>query len=478
MKQSRGVLLSCLLTLVTLVAVNCREQDYQQLNSIDDLKKVFSEKSFPLHSLILLHWFANNVDIDNNNIVRLTFNPRGDFGSHYYGNYDNLLDPVPSGYEYFTVGNVNRPYGDICPVSQDFPEYVLYPRVIEYADTGRNRDRLIVSAQAQNYGPRMITEVYLTQHFRLQDRQGSRYDPEHTFQISTNLLQQLRLFSFNDNRPSLQELRDQFNRNIDDNQLNNIINIWGPDQAPLGLLFSIVIRDRTNLFGVCSSSRRWARDLAVKKTGEWQSCELQKTHLDVITGGNGKATILWRNVPLQQINDGAAVVLFKNQMDKASSNIYTRIQNTEGTYDTSVSLNEGLQARLHKAQGYWATIKEEICRGKEFQSPHAVSITGYAQLQLFVQDGKGCFRLYIKENCSGWKSDFLNSWVGLYTSAGKSPEDYESQQWQWATKFTQGQDSGEYQTFEYCTGTTVVPGLQARFMIESYNEKARTPTWH
>ncbi|XP_020783940.2 uncharacterized protein LOC110163348 [Boleophthalmus pectinirostris] len=476
MKWSRGVRVSCLLTLVTLVAVVCSQQDYEELNSIDDLKRVFSEKSFPLHSLILLHWFANNVDIDNNNVVRVGFNPQADFGSHFYGNYDNLLPSAPSGFQYFTVGNVNRPRGDICPISQSFPEYVLYPHVIEYAATGRNRDRIIISVQRQNYGPRRLDQAYLTQHFRRQDNQGSRYDPQHTFLISPNLLQQLRLFSFNDNSPSLQELRDRFNQNIDDNQLNDIINLWGPDQAPLGLLFSIVIRDRTNLFGVCSTSRRWNRDLAVKKTGEWKYCELQQIHLDVITGGNGKATILWRNVPMQQINNGAAVVLFKNQMDKAS-NIYTKIKSSEGSFVTSVSLNEGLQARLHKVQGYWETLKEEICRGKEFQSPHVVSVTGYAELQLFVRDGKGCFRLYIKEDCSGWKSDFSESWVGLYTSAGKDPEDFLSGQWQWAIKFQEAQDSGEYQTFEYCTSTTVIPGLQARFMIENYNEKARTPMW-
>lgn len=364
----------------------------------------------------------------------------------------------------------------MCRRYQDFPEYVLQPRVIEPIDTGRNRDRIIVSVQTQTSSAHSVSHVYLTQHFRRVDNRGSRYDPDHTFLISTNLLQQLRQFSFNDNTQSLQQLRNQFNQNVNDNQLNELINIWGRDQAPLGLLYLIVLPQRNNLVGVCGSERPLARDLAVKTAGEWQNCEIQGMHFKVLTRGNGNAKILWRNVPGNLLNN-VAFALFRNQMDQGSCLTFKKIDKSVGSSDTSVPLNEGLQVRLHKVQGYWPlSLKEEICRGKEFQSPHAVSVTGYTLLQLFVRDKKACFRLFIKQHCDQWKSDFNNSWVGLYTSAAEYKDQYST--WQWVTKFEQGLDFDEYYTFEYCTGTTVTPGLQARFMInKDYEEKARTPVW-
>uniref|UniRef100_A0A8C6V021 Uncharacterized protein n=1 Tax=Neogobius melanostomus TaxID=47308 RepID=A0A8C6V021_9GOBI len=183
MKTSRGVIVTCL---------------------------IYSDKSLPMHSLTLLHWFANNVDIDNNNVVRLSFNTNGDFGSHYYSNYEGLLPSPARGYQFYTVGNVNRPPGDMCPIHEDLPAYVLYPQVREFSGTGRNRDRIVVSVQAQSSSAHTVSQAYLTQHFRRQDNRGPGYDPDHTFRISTNLLQQLR--------------QDQFDQNIHNNRLiiNNL----------------------------------------------------------------------------------------------------------------------------------------------------------------------------------------------------------------------------------------------------------------
>lgn len=471
MKTSRGVI-------IFVVALSCVSA-IQQLNSIDDLKRAFSDNLMPMHSITLLHWFASIVDIDNNDVLRLSFNINGDFGSHYYSNYEKLLPSVPSGNQYCSVGNINRPRGDVCPITQDFPEYVLYPYVIEPANTGKNRDRIIVSVQPQSYGVRRVSEVYLTQHFRRQDNRGSGYDPDHTFSVSTSLLRQLRQFSFDDNSPTLEELRNQYNQNIDDNQLNDLMNIWG-NQARLGLLYLIVAPQRGNLVGVCRSNRRSARDLLVKSTGGWQNCEIQHIHVQVMTGGSGKAKILWRNVPIDKLGGRVAVALFRNQMDTGESLTFKKIKGSDDSLDTSVALSEGLEVRLHKTDDSWyPKLKEEICRGKEFESPHAVLVTGYLQLQLFPRDGKACFRLYIKTDCDQWKSDFKNSWVALYASADKDTSSYLTNQWQWAVKFEQGLNDGEYVTFEYCTGTKIAPGLQARFVNNRYyyEEKARTPVW-
>ncbi|KAJ0069015.1 hypothetical protein NL108_015889 [Boleophthalmus pectinirostris] len=315
--MSLGVVVLCVLTLVEL----SDEAVYKKLSSVDDLKSVYSEKYLPMHNLILLHWFANTVNINNNNVVHLTYDPSRDFGSHYYGNCDEMLAPVPQGYQYYTVGNLNPPNGN-------FPPYVLYPQVIEYAWMGRNRDRIIV--QAQTGGSHRVSQMYLTKHFT-KPSQCSRYDPNYTFELSTDLLQQLRLFSFTNNSQTLQQLRDHFEENIDDTQLNDLINIWGSAQARLGLLFLIVTPQRANMIGLCKQKSFLVTDSAVDITDDWQNCELQQMQLDVKTGDNGKAKIVWRNVPQNQINDGAAMVLFNNQIDQKNNITYKVIQSSEGS---------------------------------------------------------------------------------------------------------------------------------------------------
>ncbi|GLD69296.1 uncharacterized protein AKAME5_002060900 [Lates japonicus] len=83
------------------------------------------------------------------------------------------------------------------------------------------------------------------------------------------------------------------------------------------------------------------------------------------------------------------VVLFKNNEDQEASRTYECIGNRQsGSFDTSVPLNDGLQARLHKVRRlccFWKVVGEEICRGTGFESPEAVSIRGYNASQLFVK---------------------------------------------------------------------------------------------
>uniref|UniRef100_A0A3Q3VYE1 Uncharacterized protein n=1 Tax=Mola mola TaxID=94237 RepID=A0A3Q3VYE1_MOLML len=147
-------------------------------------RKINFGQSVPKHSLILLHWFANMVEINNNNVIRLTFDPNSDYGSHHYGNYERLLDPLPRGYRYFTVGNLNQ------DTSAQLPDYVVNPQR-EY--DGRNRDRIIIRVWEQR-----IDQVFITQHYDTSEHQGTPYDPTHTFHITNNLLIQIREFSLRD----------------------------------------------------------------------------------------------------------------------------------------------------------------------------------------------------------------------------------------------------------------------------------------
>uniref|UniRef100_A0A8C9XHQ6 Uncharacterized protein n=1 Tax=Sander lucioperca TaxID=283035 RepID=A0A8C9XHQ6_SANLU len=188
----------------------------KKLNSINALKKINYGQSVPKHSLVLLYWFANTVDIDENNVIRLTFDPNsGDYGSHHYGNYEGLLDPLPRGnrYRYYTIGNLNR------ETSIPLPPYVVRPPT---GYVGGNRDRIIIRVREQNIVGQalQIDQVYITQHIQHQ----VTYDPDHTYQITTNLLRQIREFSVGDNQQPMQYLRSLYGSNAD---VLHIRNTWG-----------------------------------------------------------------------------------------------------------------------------------------------------------------------------------------------------------------------------------------------------------
>ncbi|KAK7940280.1 hypothetical protein WMY93_003606 [Mugilogobius chulae] len=194
----------CLLTLV----LSC-EAAHQRLKSLNDLKKIDFGQPVPKHSLLLLHWFANVIDIDNNNVLLLTFDPNSeDFGSHHYGNFEDMLDPLPRGHRYYTVGNLHE------DTSDELPDYVLNPPVREYV--GTNMDRIIFRVRERTSGDHRIDQVYLTQHYRQDEHQGTRYNPEYTYRISTTLLHELRLYSVEYNPRSMFELRDMFDSDARD----------------------------------------------------------------------------------------------------------------------------------------------------------------------------------------------------------------------------------------------------------------------
>lgn len=202
-----------------------------ELNSINDLKKVPFGQSVPKHSLLLLHWFTNNINIDPCNTITLTFDPSTDFGSHHYGNYEDVLDKLPRGYQYYTVGNLN------ADRSNELAAYILNPPVKAYQ--GNNKDRIVFSAEEQNSGIYRINRVYLTQHQGL----SNAYDPEHTYRISTKLLQQINEFS-SGNLTCLRRLRDQFHSDISNSQIQALKNEWGDLLVCLGLMLFIVIQEK------------------------------------------------------------------------------------------------------------------------------------------------------------------------------------------------------------------------------------------
>lgn len=186
LKMSRKIVGYCAALLFTVTSVYAARRS---LNCINDLNTCHQFDDTNI--LELLHWFACEVQIDYNNIIRLTFDPNsGDYGSHYYRNQEGLLESPPWGYHYYTIGNIHQ------GGSASLPSYVVNSQ----RNTDWNSARILICV---NRG-RQVDQVFITQHYDEYENQGSSYDPEQTFRITTNFLRQLRKRSINE----IQQLAD------------------------------------------------------------------------------------------------------------------------------------------------------------------------------------------------------------------------------------------------------------------------------
>ncbi|KAM8845806.1 uncharacterized protein AB9W97_000770 isoform 1-T2 [Spinachia spinachia] len=202
----------------------------EELDSVNDLKELDFGQSVPNRSLLLLYWFANEVEIDENDNISLTFDPDSRaYGSHYYGNYEGLLDPLPrdNSYQYYTIGSLNQ------DSSRPLPDYVVRP-VIGYV--AENRARIIIRVREPYTGQLRVDRVYVTQHIKNQ----GEYDPDHTYRVTTNLLREVKRFSVGENQQQLLQLRNRFGSKAD---VSFFGKTWG-ELAGLELLLLIVIKER------------------------------------------------------------------------------------------------------------------------------------------------------------------------------------------------------------------------------------------
>lgn len=198
----------------------------QVLDSIDDLQRIDFGHAVPLHSLLLLHWFANMVAMDNNGVMALTFDPNADYGFHHYGNYERLLEPLSHGCRYYTVGNLRQ------GSASQLPDYVLNPQMGVEA---KNRDRIIIRVSGQT-----IDQVFITQHYNAAQQAGAPYDPARTYWVSSDLLRQIREFSLSDSDSPQLDIQNRYRSN---NYPSFIKNAWG-NLACLGLFLYIVLGDK------------------------------------------------------------------------------------------------------------------------------------------------------------------------------------------------------------------------------------------
>ncbi|XP_070989541.1 uncharacterized protein [Oncorhynchus clarkii lewisi] len=469
----RGIL-GCFILCLSLTSV-CAVRG--TLSSIKDLKGIEFGHTSPRHGLMLLHWLANNIRIDNNGNMRLNFNPtRGDNGFHFYGNRPPSLPILhPESGSYYSLGNMNS------NGSRALPDYVTR-RFYNSRGPENNRDRVILRVREDGSNQFIVDEVYVTQHYQQNENRGSGYDPANTYRVNVSLLRQIqRLATIGQN-----DIPRIYNVEINHNSLQDLENIWGHTPG-LALLLAIVLSlTLPKLKGRC------ARAVETQSVMEDKDNTLIK--LEVKTTDRGKARIIWSGIPKRLLDQRVMVVLHRNNNSDSKSELDSSSVGgkASGSYNTSVPLNPGLQVRLHKEVKKWwnylwfgSTIGEEIWRGSEFHDANReipVDINGHdASLQLFVKDGKACARLYVKKSFTAWKKTFHNSWVGFYSSLNKSMLNYNT--WKWAVSFSKEirsdlEDVPEHDVYVYYSSMVMSPGVQARFMLQRRSsEVARTLPW-
>uniref|UniRef100_A0A673JFN8 Uncharacterized protein n=1 Tax=Sinocyclocheilus rhinocerous TaxID=307959 RepID=A0A673JFN8_9TELE len=149
------------------------------LNHLSDLRETRFGQPCPRHGLKLLWWFAHDcVQIDSNGRMTAQCDPaNGAFGFHRF--YNERLLPKTT-LPYYEAGNLHTP--------GSLPDYVT--RSYTGQSDSSNTDRIIVSFDSRW---KRFEKIYVTQHSN-----QVRFDQNHTYCVSTDLLKNIKELSRND----------------------------------------------------------------------------------------------------------------------------------------------------------------------------------------------------------------------------------------------------------------------------------------
>uniref|UniRef100_A0A671PF67 Uncharacterized protein n=1 Tax=Sinocyclocheilus anshuiensis TaxID=1608454 RepID=A0A671PF67_9TELE len=421
----------------------------KRLNNIDDLTNTEYGKSKPRHGLQLLFWFAQQVNIDqNNNKILLNFYPNsGAFGFHRFGDREGILEGSEHGQYNYEVGNLNsRRY----PAAAALPAYVRMHYSNNHGQE-RNMDRLIVSLDETTTN--RIQNVFITAHI-----QGNLdFNSDDTYEINPDLLSQIRqTYPCTDN--------EQENKN----RCNQFLERIG--------------------YNSCRSNSR------MKRSPYSQCNTFDSIKLEIKTTTQGYSKLKWENITpgIMKTYKYVYIDICQNTHSSDTNEDPTRVRKTyflisgsSGVFDTSVSLNAGLQPRLRLYTSYlnYRFGHPDFWYGPEFDGANRVipiRIKGVgASLQLYAEYGKACARLYIKKTFSNWKDVLKHSWVGFYKSSQHENNDYYT--FQYAVKFAliDKTTTEDYDIYQYDSKLTIAPGVQIRFLLDKKYDKvlAQTTPW-
>uniref|UniRef100_A0A8C1TC54 Uncharacterized protein n=1 Tax=Cyprinus carpio TaxID=7962 RepID=A0A8C1TC54_CYPCA len=469
----------------------------KKLTSIEELRNTRYANRSPRHGLPLLFWFAQNVNLDQNNNMRLNFFPyENAYGFHYFGNTDRppLLPSLSYGQSYYSVGNLNT---GRYPRASELPDYVW--RHFRNSNLPeRNMDRLIVSLDQTR--PNRISRLYVTAH----NRGRNDFNPSDTYEIDPALVSQIRQ-------------ADVCSTSLTYSTEEDTCRQFMQSTGYISSCSDFIPRAKRSLDLQCE-----AIQLQIKTTTQgsskliWKNIpdNLFKTstvNIDILLPirikgcdaslqlytANGKACARlyvkktfsnWKSV-LQN----SWVGFYKTSQDKSEN--YGTYQYVVNFYDSSLTIAPGVQIRFLLDRYYdkvlaqttpWESNEEETPAWSFpdfFYEPDfydannvvPIKIDKYdAGLQLFTKEGKACARLYMKKTFKNWKESFYNSWVGFYTSSQDKNKNYD--RYEYVTKFEKVDDAQNFDIYQYKSDMTIAPGVQIRFLMDSGYDKQLVAT--
>ncbi|XP_064842157.1 uncharacterized protein LOC135554065 [Oncorhynchus masou masou] len=451
--MERKALLCIFFLLLPLVLVSA---DIPVINSINDLRNIEFGNRFPRHGLMLLHFVSGGLYVDNNDVLIPTFLPEmGDWGFHYFNNYEELFPPLQDQnmQGYYAVGNINT------PTSYPLHPYVTRSYYLTPGHLERNMDRIVVRTSPDRP---LLEAVYITQHYRRSsghDPHGSEYDPQNTYQISPALLR---------------EIRTVIHNRVDSEQAF----LYAAGYDVDSMLFTQNCYATSSTYKVEEADRMTLNEsTAIMKEAVVNDhhTECYAVVLQVKSTESGYARLGWANVPDSLLDVGVMLALFNNNGNNLLSlSLGTR---SYGTYDSNQYLNHGLQVKLLSKDESNVFITGPRYDDADRKVP--VGIEGYdASLQLYTKGSYACARLFIKKTFTKMKTDFYNSWVGFYSNHNDASNSYYT--YQYAVSFTKQDDTNtKYDIYSYVSSLSIQPGAQARFFLTKTcdNMLATTTPW-
>uniref|UniRef100_A0A4W5RV86 Uncharacterized protein n=1 Tax=Hucho hucho TaxID=62062 RepID=A0A4W5RV86_9TELE len=424
--------------------------DIPVLNSIKDLRNIEFGHRFPRHGLMLLHFVSGGLFVDNNDALIPMFCPeRGDWGFHHFNDYEELFPPLQDQNRqgYYAVGNIST------PTAYSLNPYVTRSYYLTPGNLERIMDRVVVRTSPNS----PLLEAVYTQHYR----GGSEYDPTNTYQISPDLLREIRILS--------------------QNWVNSVdVFLYAAGYIVDSRSFTRNCSATDSTYKVEDAGRMTLNESTAIMKGAVVNdhhTECYAVVLKVKSTESGYARLGWANVPDSLLDDGVMLALFNND----GKNLFSLSldKRSYGTCDTKMCLNHGLQVKLLSKNRADVFMSGPQYDDADRKIP--VGIKGYegkASLQLYTKDGYACARLFINKTFTDWKIHFKHSWVGFYSNHNYSSTCYYT--YQYAIHFTkQGDTNEKYDIYSYESSLSIQPGAQARFfLMETYDPiLAKTKPW-
>nr|XP_029508416.1 uncharacterized protein LOC115123230 [Oncorhynchus nerka] len=265
---------------------------------------------------MLLHWLANNIQIDN---MTLNFNAsREDYGIHFYGNADTP-SPLPSlsslHVRYYSLGNIGHNNSNNGAMA---PPYYVTRKFYNSRGTENNRDRVTLRVRTEGSNQQSVDEVYVTQHYPPNGNRGSGYDPDNTYRVNVSLLRQIQSLP----TINLNVIPQTYHVEINHNSLQSLKNTWGGTPGLVLLLALVLHFTRPNIL---------FKEQALRLTSQPQSGmdnprvddDKSLIKLEVKITDRGKARIIWSGIPKRLLDQGVMVMLYKSngsesKLDRAS----------------------------------------------------------------------------------------------------------------------------------------------------------------